>query len=248
MSTHIFNIKVAALYGVNEAIILQNISFWQAKNEANENNFYDGKYWVYNSVKAFEQLFPYWSKGQLNRILKNLEDKNAIDVSNYNKVSYDRTKWYSLNQQLHLLITGNGIAVIEKPIPDSKTDSKTDKIQKEIELPRFVDRELWNDFMEIRIQKKAVQSDRAMKMLINDLDKFERSAPGSANKAIEESIKNSWKGLFAPKKGPFNYKDLPSREIQGNLLYLDYANCVIYDSAGKRSYDYDLSPGGGISA
>lgn len=129
-----------------------------------------------------------------------------------------------------------------------KKSNKDKTIIKEIELPRFVDRELWNDFMEIRIQKKAVQSDRAMKMLINDLDKFERSAPGSANKAIEESIKNSWKGLFAPKKGPFNYKDLPSREIQGNLLYLDYANCVIYDSTGKRSYDYDLSPGGGISA
>ncbi len=141
----------------------------------------------------------------------------------------------------------------DKTSPLSNTDKKSNtkkevKIQKEIELPKFVDRELWNDFMDVRKQKKAVQSDRALKMLINDLEKFEKESPSSANKAIEESIKNSWKGLFAPKKGPFNYKDLPSREIQGNILYLDYANCVIYDSQGKRSYDYDLSPGGGISA
>ena len=135
MSIHHFNIKVAEIYGINEAIILQNLSFWQAKNEANDKNFHDEKYWVYNSVKAFEQLFPYWSKGQINRILKKLEDAEALSVGNYNKVSYDRTKWYSLKQEIHLLISGNGVSVIEKPIPDSKPDSKPDNknIQKEFE-------------------------------------------------------------------------------------------------------------------
>ena len=99
MSTHIFNIKVAEAYGIGEAIILQNISFWQSKNEANETNFHDGKYWVYNSVKAFEKLFPYWSKGQINRILKNLEEKEALSVGNYNKMSYDRTKRLTLTKR-----------------------------------------------------------------------------------------------------------------------------------------------------
>ena len=124
MSTHHFNINVAKMYGVNESIILQNISFWQAKNEANEKNFHDGKYWVYNSVKAFSALFPYWSKGQINRILNKLEDLQVLSVGNYNKVNYDRTKWYSVNQEIHLLISGNGVSIIEKPIPDNKPDSK----------------------------------------------------------------------------------------------------------------------------
>lgn len=132
-----FNIKIAEAYGINEAIILQNLSFWQAKNEANEINFHDGKYWVYNSVKAFEKLFPYWSKGQINRILKNLEEKEAISVGNYNRVSYDRTKWYSLNQEIHLLISGNGITVIGKPIPDSNPDSNPDNKNLQKEFDQF---------------------------------------------------------------------------------------------------------------
>jgi len=134
MSSHKFNTQIATLYGVNEAIILENLSFWQLKNEANENNFYDEKYWVYNSIKAFERLFPYWSKGQINRILKHLEDEEVIHVGNYNRSSYDRTKWYSVNQKIHLLISGNGFNEIKKPIPDSKPDSKPNEtIQSEFE-------------------------------------------------------------------------------------------------------------------
>jgi len=129
-----------------------------------------------------------------------------------------------------------------------RDNNKNIKTRKEIELPKFIDRELWNDFIDLRKSLKAKNTDRALKMLVNSLEGFEKEVPGSANKAMTNSIMNSWKGVFAPKKGPFNYKDLPSRTIQGNLLYLDYANCIIYDSAGNRSYDYDLSPGGGISA
>ena len=135
MSCHKFNVQVATLYGVSEAIILENLSFWQLKNEANDNNFFDEKYWVYNSIKAFEKLFPYWSKGQINRILKHLEDDGVLYVGNYNRSSYDRTKWYSVNQKIHLLISGNGFAETEKPIPDENTDSKPDEnIQKDLEI------------------------------------------------------------------------------------------------------------------
>jgi hypothetical protein len=131
---HSFNTQIANLYGVEEAIIIENIYFWISKNKANEKHFYDGDYWTYNSARAFTELFPYWTQRQLERILKNAELKGAIKTGNYNKVAYDRTKWYSLtdkvksiyaNGETHFTKRGNGITQSVEPIPDINTNVNT---------------------------------------------------------------------------------------------------------------------------
>ena len=82
--------------GVEEAIMYSNIKFWCTKNKANKKHLYDGHYWTYNSQEAFGDLFPFWSRRQIQRILKNLIDKGYIKEANYNKKGFDRTKWYSI--------------------------------------------------------------------------------------------------------------------------------------------------------
>lgn len=151
---YILNVEVAVKYGVDEAIMLENIVFWIRKNQANNKHFYDGEYWTYNSVKAFSELFPFWSERQIDRILKSLEKQNAIIVGNYNKRGYDRTKWYAItstvksiyrigeysislngkmsdnanspNGEMEFTKWGNGIHQTVKPIPDINTDINTD--------------------------------------------------------------------------------------------------------------------------
>ena len=56
---HIFDVEIAREYGVNCAVIMENMFFWIEKNRANATNFYDGKYWTFNSKKALTELFPY---------------------------------------------------------------------------------------------------------------------------------------------------------------------------------------------
>ncbi|MGL5099898.1 MAG: hypothetical protein ACRC6B_07715, partial [Fusobacteriaceae bacterium] len=56
---HSFNVDLAAKYGIEEAIILENLAFWIKKNEKNGKNFVEGEYWTYNSASAFQELFPY---------------------------------------------------------------------------------------------------------------------------------------------------------------------------------------------
>lgn len=249
---HSFDIEEAKIHGVSKAILLHNMRYWLDKNRANHTNDFDGCYWTYNTSEAFAELFPYFNSKSISRWLNELEaDKIIASSKNYNKMKFDRTKWYTiLKEYCSISQNEKRESQSEETIPNSKPNSKPNKkdIEKEMDLPKFIDRELWNDFIDLRKSLKAKNTDRALKMLVNNLEGFEKEVPGSANKAMTNSIMNSWKGVFAPKKGPFNYKDLPSRTIQGNLLYLDYANCIIYDSAGNRSYDYDLSPGGGISA
>ena len=91
-----FNSEVAKEYGVDEAIMLENIRFWILKNKANKKHEYDGEYWTYNSTRAFEEIFLFWTKRQIERILKSLQVKGLIKTGNYNKVAYDRTRWYAL--------------------------------------------------------------------------------------------------------------------------------------------------------
>lgn len=131
---HSFNTEVAELYGVEEAIIIENIYFWILKNKANDKHFHDECYWTYNSARAFTELFPYWTERQLERILKNAESKGAIKTGVYNKIKYDRTKWYSVTDEVIDMYENtkkdkkpstkrvNGNTQNVEPIPDINTD------------------------------------------------------------------------------------------------------------------------------
>ena len=132
---YVFDSRVAMEFGVDGAVMLQNLYFWTKKNEANNKHYHDGKYWTYNSAKAFSELFPFWTEKQINRILTSLEANGAIVTGNYNKVAYDRTKWYALtdlalsiiqNGEIHFTKQGNGNDQTVKPIPDINTDNKPD--------------------------------------------------------------------------------------------------------------------------
>ena len=131
---HSFSPSVAKEVGINAATILYNIEFWIEKNKANNKHLYDGCYWTYNSVKAFESLFPYLTTKQIRTALDKLESSGYIKTGNYNKSNYDRTKWYSLGERLlpsgqsDLPVKANRNAQKGEPIPDINTDGKPDGI------------------------------------------------------------------------------------------------------------------------
>lgn len=132
---HCFYIDIAVEYGVLESILLYNIAFWVHKNFANEKNFFDGYYWTYNSSSAFSKMFPYATKRQIEIALKNLRENGLIKTGNYNENKYDRTLWYTLTEKSISLLQfsdmedskkRNAYQGIVTPIPDTKTDFKTD--------------------------------------------------------------------------------------------------------------------------
>ena len=135
-----FNVEAALRYGVNGAIFIQNLYFWIQKNEANERHFYDGKTWTYNSARALSKLFPFWSKRQIDCMIKRLVDVGAIFIGNYNKKALDRTRWFALSDdvlsiyaispkcQMQMTNMSNANDQNVTAIPDSKPYSKqTDK-------------------------------------------------------------------------------------------------------------------------
>lgn len=137
---HHFNVELAKKYGILEAVIMNNLQYWIAKNMANGANYHDGFYWTYNSTKAFAELFPYASQKQIRTALKHLITEGIIQTGNYNKMPYDRTLWYAFtekgnsilqNGNIHLPSRENGNYQEVKPIPDNKPNNKPNNKLKE---------------------------------------------------------------------------------------------------------------------
>ena len=91
---------VAVAYGMEEAVFLNAIMFWYRTNRGNNQNFHVGRWWTYNSVKAFEEIFPWWNGGQIRRIIARCKDKGALLAGSYNENPLDRTAWYTPSDEL----------------------------------------------------------------------------------------------------------------------------------------------------
>ena len=208
---HSFNVEIAKEYGIVEAILLKHIYYWILKNKANNKYFYDDNYWTYNSTKAFAELFPYLSKRQIEYSLKKLIDKGLIVKGNYNKVTYDRTSWYAITKLGYSILQNCEIEMTNlsnrndenvKPIPNINTNINTDINNNNPIIPSsYFDNEeldaLFKDFLSMRKKIKAVNSDRAITLLINKLSKYDDKIK---IKMIENSIENSWKGIYELKE------------------------------------------------
>lgn len=222
---HHFNIYIAKEYGILEAILLENIYFWIMKNKVNNKNFYDGYYWTYNSAKAFKELFPYATERKIRNALMRLKDAGLIITGNYNKSAYDRTLWYALTEKGFSHFTFSKIKNTESenqnelnvtPIPDNNTDNKPDdktnnkKEKKEnTEIDEMLNEEI-NDgglketFIEFVKMRKAIKkplTSFALKKMIKKLQMMSNDT-NEQIQILEQSIINSWQGIFPLKDKP----------------------------------------------
>lgn len=134
---HHFDVELAQKYGVAEAILLNHFEYWIELNRANEKNFYDGRYWTFNSMKAFSKIFPYMTEKKIRNALKHLQDDGLIVTGNYNKLAYDRTLWYAFSDLAESILPkgqmedpekANGYSQKVEPIPDNKPYNDTDRV------------------------------------------------------------------------------------------------------------------------
>ncbi|ENU3990194.1 replication protein RepO [Enterobacter kobei] len=85
--------SLACEIGLNEALVLQQIHYWMNSSK----NFFEGRYWVYNSVSEWQTQFPFWSESTTKRALAKLEKLGLVDIGDFNSDAWDKTKWYSIN-------------------------------------------------------------------------------------------------------------------------------------------------------
>ena len=127
----VINPSLAALIGLNEAIILQQIHYWLVLNKKTEKNYYEGRYWTYNTYEDWKWQFPFWSMKTIQRTIKKLESKRYIISSNFNSSKMDRTKWYSIDydeiEKLNSLVWQPYKGAAKYPYPFSQNGEMQDE-------------------------------------------------------------------------------------------------------------------------
>lgn len=88
--------SLATAIGLNEAIIVQQIHYWIGISK----NYREGHKWVYKTFDKWREEFPFWSTSTIKRTISNLEKSEVlISTEKFNKMGFDRTKWYRINYE-----------------------------------------------------------------------------------------------------------------------------------------------------
>lgn len=131
---------------------------------------------VFKSFAVNDRLFQRNMKSDIAR--------NSADI-----------RWEKHANALRTQKTKNANAMLER-----KGNKRKGK--ERIIIPDFIDKDLWDSFIEMRRKLRAAPTDRAIELLIKELGKL-RDAGHDPKKVLEQSIANSWRGLF-PLKGDRN--------------------------------------------
>jgi hypothetical protein len=95
---HIIDAHHAQVLGhLPAAVLFESIQFWVEKNTLNGHNFRDGRYWTYNTRKAFTEMFPYMTTAQLRFASELLHQKDYI---NLDQKGFDQTLWYTIGDSV----------------------------------------------------------------------------------------------------------------------------------------------------
>lgn len=176
--------------------------------------------------------------------LSNLAEATLIKLYNSNGKTYLQLTTWEKHQRIRAHVSkypdpdGNFVEEAEfdsKPLTDdskslthlsviqSNPESRIQNPETESEikkgifvLPDWVNKDLWNDFLEVRKKQKKVPTERAKIELILDLKKL-RDTGDDIDDVMLKSIKNNWLGFYSLKeekqKGDsFKNKDSPIKK------------------------------------
>ncbi|MBD9551583.1 conserved phage C-terminal domain-containing protein [Pantoea sp. PNT01] len=113
---------LALRIGINEAIVLQQICYWL--EDTTSGIEYDGKRWVYNSINAWNEQFPWWTAKTIQRTVSSLKKMGLIYVEQLKKSQHDQTNYYAINYASPLLADTDNLSLSRETIcPNRKGQS-----------------------------------------------------------------------------------------------------------------------------
>lgn len=149
---HSFDIHLAEIYGIKEAIIIHHFQHWIRINKTLRRNQHEGRTWSYQTVKEIAAHFPYMTESEIYEIIEKLcrgkgrrakhqEFEPVLVKGNFNKNIYDKTIWYAfVNEEKFTILaqakiedgaSQNRTRLEPKPIPHTIPDTKTNKRERE---------------------------------------------------------------------------------------------------------------------
>lgn len=184
--------------------------FFTLTGDVYTHNYCDGqieKYRTATSAKAKAGLASAESKKK--KVLERVEQRTNKKEHAHNKSSTE-TNTRSTSVTNHKPLTNN-----HKPITTLK--------------PTGVPSELWDDFLQIRKELKARNTERAIKSLVTELEKLQE-AGHDMTQVIEQSIRSSWKDVY-----PIKAKDKANGHDSSKWWESDQETLAMQKSLGLSS-------------
>ncbi len=94
--TRLVQTSVARVLGLNAALFLQQLNF----RLRTPSHVVEGVAWYEASYASLQAVdFPFWSEKTIARTARRLEKRGIITARPMSRNTYDRTKWYTLNDE-----------------------------------------------------------------------------------------------------------------------------------------------------
>lgn len=98
----VINPILAQRLGLNEAIVLQQVSYWL--NETESGVEHDGRRWIYNTYEQWIEQFPFWSQDTVKRAITSLRKQGVLIVEKLSSDRLNHTNYYTINYDADALI------------------------------------------------------------------------------------------------------------------------------------------------
>ena len=218
--SHSFNVELAKMVGLTEAILLQHFHFWNQRARNLPEMHREGRVWFFRSVAEMREVFPYLSDGNVRTAIQHLIDRGLVIKGDFAEKSMYKATWYSLTDAAIRLFdlsvsanpfveSQNGFSETTKCIGNSNKDNRKDSSKKNntihfdfrsalIDLG--VTEETADTWLAVRRSHKAVNSELAFKDLVAEIAKTGQSA----EECIRIAAVHSWRGFKAEYLRPRN--------------------------------------------
>ena len=112
LKNHHFNVEIAKVFGIQAAVILDQLIHWIEQNEAENTNIHNGKAWCIASYETLLKRFPYFTKRQIEYGIEKLIEKGIIITGNYSKNRFNRTRYFAFSDEFSSIVKSKNFALL----------------------------------------------------------------------------------------------------------------------------------------
>ncbi len=221
--------EIATLFGLNEAILLNDFAYWIRKNRENGAAFHDGRYWTYSTANELCKRFPFWSERTIRRAIGRLVAGGYIDKGHFSPGGSDRTTWYTITEKAEELLK----KTIQSPCDYSY--GQNDHMHS-VKMTKSTGQ---NDQMETVKMTKSTNNKKREEKRENKKNTRAKLAPPFENPSPE--ILESWEGFVEMRKARRNALTERAAKLIANKLERlapgnDAMKAAILDQSVERGW------------
>jgi uncharacterized phage protein (TIGR02220 family) len=173
--------SLAVKLGLNEAVVLQQVHYWLKKSKHQK----EGRSWIYNTYKEWQEQIPFWSESTIKRAVKSLEEKGLLLTANWNLAKFDHTKWYSIDYEKVAELEGV-ISLDDQTAAQTDSPSVSNGDTEQVSLTQAIPEITSENTTEIN------KNDIPFKEIINYLNAKTHSSYKATTKKTRELIHARW--------------------------------------------------------